>query len=152
MAWVLTWFAHDLKDINTVSRLYDVLLGAHPTLILYICAAVRKNDKDAPDTLIKDESALVQYYLGSALGQAHMRECTSCLRDEDCGVARRRYVRANGQNIDGFSYRRVNEEPETHTPTRETYKSGCRGFFSGQTFVWSHKLIAFRSVGLNYRV
>eukprot|EP00752_Nemacystus_decipiens_P009013 g8046.t1 len=40
MSWVLTWFAHDLQDLSTVSRLYDVLLGAHPTLILYICAAV----------------------------------------------------------------------------------------------------------------
>lgn len=40
MSWVLTWFGHDLQDLPTVSRLYDVLLGAHPTLILYICAAV----------------------------------------------------------------------------------------------------------------
>ena len=40
MAWVLTWFAHDLHDLPTVARLYDVLLGAHPTLIFYICAAV----------------------------------------------------------------------------------------------------------------
>ncbi|CAM9833663.1 unnamed protein product [Pylaiella littoralis] len=40
MSWVLTWFAHDLKELPAVSRLYDVLLGAHPTLILYICAAV----------------------------------------------------------------------------------------------------------------
>ncbi|CAM9869171.1 unnamed protein product, partial [Laminaria digitata] len=47
MAWVLTWFAHDLQDLPTVARLYDVLLGAHPTLIFYLCAAVaisaRKN-------------------------------------------------------------------------------------------------------------
>ncbi|CAN0426953.1 unnamed protein product, partial [Ectocarpus sp. 8 AP-2014] len=40
MSWVLTWFSHDLQDQKTVSRLYDVLLGAHPTLVLYICAAV----------------------------------------------------------------------------------------------------------------
>jgi len=40
MSWVLTWFGHDLQDLPSVSRLYDVLLGAHPTLILYICAAV----------------------------------------------------------------------------------------------------------------
>ena len=40
MAWVLTWFAHDLQDLPTVARLYDVLLGAHPTFIFYLCAAV----------------------------------------------------------------------------------------------------------------
>ncbi|CAM9188904.1 unnamed protein product [Ectocarpus fasciculatus] len=40
MSWVLTWFSHDLQDQKTVSRLYDVLLGSHPTLVLYICAAV----------------------------------------------------------------------------------------------------------------
>lgn len=43
MAWVLTWFAHDLQELHVVARLYDVLLGAHPTLILYICAAVSDN-------------------------------------------------------------------------------------------------------------
>lgn len=40
MAWVLTWFAHDLQDLHTVARIYDVLLGAHPTLVLYLSAAV----------------------------------------------------------------------------------------------------------------
>ncbi|CAN0383613.1 unnamed protein product, partial [Hapterophycus canaliculatus] len=42
MSWVLTWFSHDLQDLATVARLYDVLLGAHPTLILYISAAVSR--------------------------------------------------------------------------------------------------------------
>ncbi|CAN0520997.1 unnamed protein product, partial [Scytosiphon promiscuus] len=42
MSWVLTWFSHDLQDLSMVARLYDVLLGAHPTLILYISAAVSR--------------------------------------------------------------------------------------------------------------
>lgn len=49
MAWVLTWFAHDLQHLHKVARLYDVLLGAHPTLILYICAAVSPTSIMAAD-------------------------------------------------------------------------------------------------------
>lgn len=46
MAWVLTWFAHDLPNLHAVARLYDVLLGAHPSLIIYISAAVSLHQKN----------------------------------------------------------------------------------------------------------
>lgn len=41
-SWLITWFAHDVKTIEVVARLYDVLLCSHPIFIFYICAAVRK--------------------------------------------------------------------------------------------------------------
>ncbi|CAN0114469.1 unnamed protein product, partial [Discosporangium mesarthrocarpum] len=40
MAWILTWFSHDLSDLNTVARIFDVLLGGHPALAIYVAAAV----------------------------------------------------------------------------------------------------------------
>ncbi len=39
-SWLITWFAHDLHDLHTVARLFDVLLSTHPIYIYYICAAV----------------------------------------------------------------------------------------------------------------
>ena len=39
-SWIITWFSHDVKNINDIARMYDVLLSSHPLLIYYLCAAV----------------------------------------------------------------------------------------------------------------
>ena len=39
-SWVITWFAHDLKSIHEIARVYDVMLCSHPMFIMYLCAAV----------------------------------------------------------------------------------------------------------------
>lgn len=40
-SWILTWFSHDLKNVDDVARLFDVLLSSPPMYIYYLCAAVR---------------------------------------------------------------------------------------------------------------
>jgi len=40
ISWILTWFAHDLADIDLVARLFDVFLSADPLFSLYMSAAV----------------------------------------------------------------------------------------------------------------
>jgi hypothetical protein len=40
ISWVLTWFAHDVDQWATVTRLYDAFLAAHPMLCLYLAAAL----------------------------------------------------------------------------------------------------------------
>jgi hypothetical protein len=40
ISWVLTWFAHDVDQWSTVTRLYDAFLAAHPMLCLYLAAAL----------------------------------------------------------------------------------------------------------------
>jgi len=40
-SWLITWFSHDIKSIDTVSRLFDVLLSTSPIYIYYLSAAVR---------------------------------------------------------------------------------------------------------------
>ncbi len=40
ISWVLTWFAHDVDEWSTVTRLYDAFLAAHPMLCLYLAAAL----------------------------------------------------------------------------------------------------------------
>ena len=39
-SWIITWFAHDLKSINEIARIFDVMLCSHPLFIMYLCAAV----------------------------------------------------------------------------------------------------------------
>jgi len=39
-SWLITWFSHDIKSIDQVSRLFDVLLSSPPIYIYYLSAAV----------------------------------------------------------------------------------------------------------------
>jgi hypothetical protein len=41
MPWVITWFSHDLVDIDVIARLFDVFLASHPLFPIYLSAAVR---------------------------------------------------------------------------------------------------------------
>jgi hypothetical protein len=40
LSWILTWFAHDVRDTNLVKRLFDAFLVSHPLLVLYVCIAM----------------------------------------------------------------------------------------------------------------
>lgn len=39
-SWLITWFAHDVKSVDEVARIYDALLASHPMMCFYLCAAV----------------------------------------------------------------------------------------------------------------
>lgn len=41
ISWVLTWFAHEISDIEDIARLYDAILCSHPSYIIYLCSSVR---------------------------------------------------------------------------------------------------------------
>lgn len=38
-SWLITWFTHDIKDVDTIARLLDALLCSHPLYGLYVCTA-----------------------------------------------------------------------------------------------------------------
>ena len=40
VSWLLTWFAHDVKNINIISRIYDYCLSSHESISLYLSAAL----------------------------------------------------------------------------------------------------------------
>jgi hypothetical protein len=40
LSWILTWFAHDVRDTNLVKRLFDAFLVSHPLLVLYVTIAM----------------------------------------------------------------------------------------------------------------
>ena len=43
ISWVLTWFAHDIRDTGTVKRLFDAFLVSHALLPLYMAVAMVVN-------------------------------------------------------------------------------------------------------------
>lgn len=40
LSWVITWFAHNVHDLDTVCRLYDVFLCSHPLFVYYLSVQV----------------------------------------------------------------------------------------------------------------
>eukprot|EP00536_Pseudo-nitzschia_multiseries_P010843 jgi/Psemu1/204327/e_gw1.347.28.1 len=40
LSWILTWFAHDVRDTGLVKRLFDAFLVAHPALPVYTSLAM----------------------------------------------------------------------------------------------------------------
>ena len=45
---VMTWFSHDLDDIDKVVAIFDFLLSSPPVMIFYLAAAVNKSLKHCP--------------------------------------------------------------------------------------------------------
>lgn len=39
-SWIITWFAHDIKSVSGIARIYDALLCSHPLFSLYLCATL----------------------------------------------------------------------------------------------------------------
>jgi Rab-GTPase-TBC domain len=46
LPWCLTWFAHDVHNLNVIARLYDTLMTSHTLYIFYLSAAVVLHSKD----------------------------------------------------------------------------------------------------------
>ncbi len=40
VSWLITWFSHDLRDLQTVARVFDALITSHPMFCLYMCTAL----------------------------------------------------------------------------------------------------------------
>lgn len=40
LSWVITWFSHEVRDTETVKRLYDVFIVSHPLMPIYLSVAM----------------------------------------------------------------------------------------------------------------
>ncbi|KAJ2553631.1 GTPase-activating protein gyp8 [Coemansia sp. RSA 1933] len=47
ISWVLTWFAHDVDGLDTMSRIYDFLVVSPPLQVVYMAAALVKRSEGA---------------------------------------------------------------------------------------------------------
>ncbi len=41
LSWIITWFSHELENLDRISRLFDVFIVSHPMMPLYLSAQVR---------------------------------------------------------------------------------------------------------------
>lgn len=42
LSWFITWFAHNIPELDKVARIYDLFLSSHPIMPLYFAAAAMK--------------------------------------------------------------------------------------------------------------
>jgi hypothetical protein len=40
LRWLITWFAHDLPDLGSAARMFDLFVASHPLMPLYVGALV----------------------------------------------------------------------------------------------------------------
>ncbi|KAJ2909181.1 GTPase-activating protein gyp8 [Coemansia aciculifera] len=47
ISWVLTWFAHDLDDFQSICRIFDFLIVSPPMQVVYMAAAmIKRSERD----------------------------------------------------------------------------------------------------------
>lgn len=47
LRWLITWFAHDLTNLQSAARLFDLFMASHPLMPLYVGAMVMHSHREA---------------------------------------------------------------------------------------------------------
>jgi len=64
LSWVLTWFAHDITELEVIARIFDVLFVSDPIFSVYLSAAVVIISKDSLFTVEhKNDPAVIHHFL-----------------------------------------------------------------------------------------
>ena len=42
LSWYITWFSHNVPELDQAARIFDVFLSSHPLMPLYFAAAAMK--------------------------------------------------------------------------------------------------------------
>ncbi|CAO3633838.1 unnamed protein product [Cunninghamella echinulata] len=62
LSWIITWFSHDLDDLEDIYRIFDLILSTHPMMPLYITASlVILNYK--PEEINDQDPSILHHYL-----------------------------------------------------------------------------------------
>jgi hypothetical protein len=67
LSWILTWFSHNIDDIQTVARLFDYFLVSSPYAPLYLSVAIMVNKREG--ILLNSTDSTLYKYLGGLLQQ-----------------------------------------------------------------------------------
>jgi len=81
ISWVLTWFAHDVDQWESITRLYDAFLASHPMFCLYLAAILVA--RSHPDILRQEcDYPTVHSYLSRLPGLLNqIQVAEECVQD-----------------------------------------------------------------------
>jgi TBC1 domain family member 20 len=51
LSWIITWFAHDVRDTDVVKRLFDAFIVSHPLMPLYVAVAMMSHSVNRQEIL-----------------------------------------------------------------------------------------------------
>lgn len=75
LSWIITWFAHDLTDFETICRLYDAFIVLPPSFPIYTAAALMTYPKFRAKVFkLGKDSAGIHHYLQNLPNQAEKKE------------------------------------------------------------------------------
>jgi hypothetical protein len=46
LSWMITWFGHDINNLDKIARVYDALICSHPLFIMYMAVAMVLHARD----------------------------------------------------------------------------------------------------------
>ena len=101
LSWVLTWFAHDVRDTQLVKRLFDAFLCSHPLFALYVSIAMMTHPINRTQILSTD------------CDFAALHQCLAGLPRNSCRVGWK-------QRWDGGGYESDEEDPGMDDRTAST--------------------------------
>ena len=72
MSWYMTWFSHDIDDLDSCARLFDLFLASHPLMPLYVAAVAIQQIREEILSHSKQEGDMVYSLLKNLqiLGQS----------------------------------------------------------------------------------
>jgi len=86
--WLLTWFAHSLRDMDQILRIYDFLLSSPPQTIIYMCAALLIITKEelVNSTEELDMPAVHQFYQKIDIPDVELLIATTIEMERKCDI------------------------------------------------------------------
>ncbi|KAI9305497.1 rab-GTPase-TBC domain-containing protein [Cunninghamella echinulata] len=72
LSWIITWFSHDLEELEDIYRIFDLILSTHPMMPLYITASlVILNYK--PEEINDQDPSILHHYLCKLPYQSNLK-------------------------------------------------------------------------------
>ncbi|KAI7903830.1 rab-GTPase-TBC domain-containing protein [Cokeromyces recurvatus] len=63
LSWVITWCSHDLDNLETITRLFDLFLSSNPFMVIYFSAALVLSKRNEIVTLPAGDTSTIHTYL-----------------------------------------------------------------------------------------
>ena len=73
LSWIITWFGHDIKDLDKVARIYDALICSHPSFIIYMAVAAVLQVREKIFSLPCEFSAVHKFLIGITEGEEELQ-------------------------------------------------------------------------------
>ena len=98
LSWVITWFSHDIRDTDTVKRLFDLFVCSHPLMPIYMAVAMVVHPVNRLEVM-EGSSSGGEY--GGVADFASVHKALTQLPMNSCSVGWKYVVSGSGSGCNG---------------------------------------------------